>query len=608
MLHSQKADFKRYLMMIISLVVIFVQATFSFAETIPAAEVRNPMVRVCLRRLGITDRMDVTINTPYALLGKDGVQVYFHPGSQFTFMLKDGQLYLYYQGMSLLLGQDAQLLRTRQEEKSGFYLTNFPALYMGDLTLQVVEGAIRPILSIHVEDYLLGVVPYEMSDAFPLEALKAQAIAARTYAMRSQNPNADYDVVDTTNDQVFKGYVEGFANAEQAVRETDGICGFYKGKLAQCYYSASNGGQTELVESVWPAREAFGYYAFGEDPYDVENPLSTVRSFEIPKNKSESSPFALRKLLADTLGEWLQQRGYDPSPESIRIDGVHSVYVDSPAVPQSKLMTMLHMTLSISARSRQNVLIQIVDQDTEEVTLFEAETLQNNPLASEKTAMPSSGFVPVITTVPSATPAPLYGPFERIEEVVSLSLPVFPDAESAFGMDISSNYDNEIWSVAETEDTFRVEARRYGHGVGMSQRGAQWMAGAHGMSYLDILNFYYPGMELMKYPSVPAEYMDIAEPFSATAGPAPSPTPRPTAVPLTVKAAEGEWYAAVTEIDADSSLNLRSEPGLNGKIITRLYKNQRLLVQERCLEEGWVKVRTDVYEGYVMEKFLTNEE
>lgn len=95
--------------------------------------------------------------------------------------------------------------------------------------------------------YCLGVVPYEMSDSFPLEALKAQAVAARTYALRSQNPTQPYDLVDTTNDQVYRGYVPGNDRTERAIRETRGVCGFYRDQLAQCYYSASNGGQTELV-------------------------------------------------------------------------------------------------------------------------------------------------------------------------------------------------------------------------------------------------------------------------------------------------------------------------------------------------------------------------
>ena len=112
----------------------------------------------------------------------------------------------------------------------------------------------------------------------------------------------------------------------------------------------------------------------------------------------------------------------------------------------------------------------------------------------------------------------------------------------------------------------------------------------------------------MQYPendiALPAEEAELA----ATAGPAPSPTPRPTLMPATMEAAGGQWYALVTGIDDDSSLNLRATPELNGEIVMRLYKNQRLLVLERCQEEGWVKVKTDVAEGYVVEKYLTTED
>lgn len=110
------------------------------------------------------------------------------------------------------------------------------------------NGTLVPILSLSVEDYLLGVVPYEMSDSFPLEALKAQAVCARTYALSHLNASRAYDVVDTTNDQVFKGVDSSTKNAARAVQETAGIVGMYNGKLAECFYSASNGGQTELVE------------------------------------------------------------------------------------------------------------------------------------------------------------------------------------------------------------------------------------------------------------------------------------------------------------------------------------------------------------------------
>ena len=57
--------------------------------------------------------------------------------------------------------------------------------------------------------------------------------------------------------------------------------------------------------------------------------------------------------------------------------------------------------------------------------------------------------------------------------------------------------DYELVSVVNEIDTIRIEMRRFGHGVGMSQRGAQWMAAQYGMTYTDILSFYYPGMELV---------------------------------------------------------------------------------------------------------------
>ena len=69
----------------------------------------------------------------------------------------------------------------------------------------------------------------------------------------------------------------------------------------------------------------------------------------------------------------------------------------------------------------------------------------------------------------------------------------------------------------------------------------------------------------------------------------------------------GAWYAEVTGIDDDSTLNLRAAPDASAEVLMRLYKGQRLIVLEECPQEDWVKVRTDAVEGYVMEKFLTQE-
>ena len=601
----KRRSIRRCLALMIALVLPLCAACAQ-EQTLPSAGTRDQTVRVYLSRLNLSDRMDLTLISPYSVTTQQGARLHFQAGSEVAVLLRDGALYLYYEGMSQLAGQSVTLLRDEAEGESGFRLTNYPALYAGDLQIDVVDGKVRPVLSVHVEDYLLGVVPYEMSDSFPLEALKAQAVAARTYALRSQDATQPYDLVDTTNDQVYRGYLPGNDKTEQAIRETRGVCGFYRDQLAQCYYSASNGGQTELVETVWPTDEDFGYYAFGDDPYDVANPDSVVRSFEMKKTygEEETAPYALRSLLATQLFDQLTALGYDPAPESVRVDGVSAVSVSGAASEDNKYMTRLTLTVSISGRTRKNAPAPVVDLNAEEVSLFEV--VEETP-SPTPTAVQTTGFVPVVTVTPSPTPTPVYGPFTPIEEPFTLEMDIFPTAEKALGLDITAHYDNELWSVRETEDAFIIEARRYGHGVGMSQRGAQWMAAEHGKTYQEIIAFYYPGLTLMRYEEQPAQMTQPEMALAATPGPAPSPTPRPTLMPMTLTPQEGQWLATVTEIDDDSSLNLRSTPDLGGEILMRLYKGQQLLVLERCPQEGWVKVRTDVAEGYVVEEYLTAE-
>ena len=591
--------YRRWMLWLLALTFLYAPVSFGTEVDLPAAPQRSQLVRVWLTRLGVQDRMDLELTVPYSAVTADGSQMYFPAGSQIAVLLRQDKLYVYYQNMSLLAGSRLQLLRAEVDdaEPSGWRLANFPALYAGDLTLDIADEKIRPILSIHVEDYLLGVVPYEMSDSFPLEALKAQAVAARTYALRRQNASREYDVVDTTNDQVYKGYLPGNEQTGRAVAETRGVCGFYKGQLAQCYYSASNGGQTELTSTVWPDGENLAYYAFGEDPYDLANPASVVQSFEVMKEYSQQAPYALRKLLARLLKDELVSRGYDPSPESVQVDKVSSLAVDTPDQTGSKRMTQMKLTVQISGRTRQEI-AWVEDENDDEISLQ-----WESPSPS-----PSPSQTPEATATPQPTPQVTYGPFEAIPNSFTLDVAIFPTLEDALGLNISGNYENELWNVVEKADRYIIQARRYGHGVGMSQRGAQWMAGVYQKSYQDILGFYYPGMELKRYPDEARKVTPVEDSLSMTPGPAPTPTPRPTLMPLTQTAQEGQWYAAVTEIADDSSLNLRATPSMNGSIVMRLYKNQRLLVLERCAEDGWVHVCTDSTEGYVMEKYLTKQE
>ena len=606
----QRSHQKRWLAALTALLLLAGLAAPVLADSaeIPSAgQTIDTQVRVLLRRLQITDRIDVSLSSAYGLCTEQGTELYLPGGSQISFQLKGNSIFVYCGALTLNGGVDLNLTRYADPDATeiGFRRVNYPALYQGDLRLKISEGALLPILTLHVEDYLLGVVPYEMSNSFPLEALKAQTVAARTYVLRKRSPDADYDVVDTTNDQVFRGYISGYGNAEKAVEETYGVCGFYKGKLAQCYYAASNGGQTELVESVWPGGGDYGYYAVADDPYDVENPYSVVKSVTLQKSytneEHDIAPYGLRNLLATVLRDELTALGFDPAPASIRVNTVSDVRLSG----EGKRMDTLYLTAQISGRTRQDAAVPAVDSDQEEVSLVldgSAETAAPTPGSS-----PSPEVSAVPSATPSATPAPVYGPFTAIEQPFQLEIAIFPTAEKLLAMSISSNYENELWTLVETDTAYRLEARRFGHGVGMSQRGAEWMAGRYQKTYQEILAFYYPGMSLMRYDFAESALPAAPEALAATPGPAPTPTPRPTLMPVSEQPADGQWIALVTGIDDDSSLNLRSLPDLSGDIVMRLYKNQRLLVLERCEEEGWVKVRTDAAEGYVMESYLTAE-
>ncbi|MDD6879868.1 MAG: SpoIID/LytB domain-containing protein, partial [bacterium] len=162
--------------------------------------------------------------------------------------------------------------------------------YLGDMTFSVSGSNLRVINRLDIEQYLYGVVAYEMSNSWPLEALKAQAICARSYGYKDINPSDSYDIGDTSSDQVYRGYNPSYTNVIQAVDSTAGCVLTYNGKIISTYYTASNGGQTELPGNAWGGgaskNAAYPYLAQHDDPYDDENPDSMEQTVSIPKDPS----------------------------------------------------------------------------------------------------------------------------------------------------------------------------------------------------------------------------------------------------------------------------------------------------------------------------------
>ena len=224
-------------------------------------------------------------------------------------------------------------------------------------------------------------------------------------------------------------------------------------------------------------------------------------------------------------------------------------------------------------------------------------------VSSATTPVPDVDATPAPTATPRPTATPAYSDYVEIGQSFTVTLPIFPTLEQAMGLSISTAK-NELITVVDIGSAFMIESRRYGHGVGMSQRGAQQMAEKYGMSCEDILAFYYPGMSIERYELIRAPLATADMAIMATPAPTPSPTPRPTHMPVSKDdMPKGSYLAAVSNIDDDSSLNLRETPSLSGEVLRRLYKHQELIVLS-VSKDGWSHVKTDVIEGYVRSEYL----
>ncbi len=145
--------------------------------------------------------------------------------------------------------------------------------YRGGLVVKRYKDSDPTVINyLPLEQYLYGVVPYEISPKWHIEAQKAQAVAARNYALTSLNKHKKYgfDVCSTDDCQVYAGYNVESAMSNQAVDLTKGVTLKYNGKLAMTYFHSNSGGRTENSENVWST--AVPYLVAVDDPYSIGQP------------------------------------------------------------------------------------------------------------------------------------------------------------------------------------------------------------------------------------------------------------------------------------------------------------------------------------------------
>ena len=136
---------------------------------------------------------------------------------------------------------------------AGGYISAKGKWYRGILIIQNKNKKLTVINDLDLEDYIRGVVPAEMPPSWELEALKAQAIAARSYALANLGKRAKfgYDLKDTSEDQAYGGASAETERTNKAVQDTQGLVLTYNMKVVPAYYTASAGGKTVNASVVW---------------------------------------------------------------------------------------------------------------------------------------------------------------------------------------------------------------------------------------------------------------------------------------------------------------------------------------------------------------------
>ncbi len=153
--------------------------------------------------------------------------------------------------------------------------------YRGRAELSVADKGILVVNQLPLEEYLVGLINCEISSAWPIDAVKAQAIIARTYAVNRKMARSGlpYHLESSVMDQVYEGSLIEDSRSRRAVLDTTGQVLTFSGAVIQAFYHSSCGGRTEASENVWGA--SLPYLKGVECQYCLTSPTGTVWEYKL---------------------------------------------------------------------------------------------------------------------------------------------------------------------------------------------------------------------------------------------------------------------------------------------------------------------------------------
>jgi stage II sporulation protein D len=192
--------------------------------------------------------------------------------------------------------------------------------YRGALETVPEGGLLNVVNALTVEQYVKGVVPNESPPSWPVEELKAQAVASRSFALTAGRDGNGFDLYNDTRSQVYKGLESEYASSNEAVDQTRGQVVMYGSEIAETLFSACSGGKTESIANVFGT--PIPYLVGVPDPYDGDCPLHEwTLKFTGPEISSMLSSYLNGRLMKVVI----TKTGYSPRIIEAKLYGTGGV-------------------------------------------------------------------------------------------------------------------------------------------------------------------------------------------------------------------------------------------------------------------------------------------
>lgn len=349
------------------------------------------------------------------------------------------------------------------------------------------KGGMLPVNVLPMEEYLYGVVPAEMPSSYNIEALKAQAVAARTYALTKLGCHTGdkYQLCDTIHCQVYQGVSGETEKSIGAVNDTKGEIACYKGNPIEAVFSASSGGFTEDSENVW------------NNPVPYLRGVPEIEEYDCNIWEKEVNLTQLNQLLSsqgEHIGD-VKDIVITKISDGGRIQELRMIGTNGEKVLTKEGIRTFFSPLCGSLPSKMFT-INGQGGNVDMKTTFSVGTInESNKKQESPNHLLSSVASNGIIGLDSDDILSESGEYYRVPEIEDMVSEIKEPIERENFVPAIEGVSNVSISTVNGEGIFHFKGMGNGHGVGMSQKGAQGMAQL-GYTYDKILKHYYQGITL----------------------------------------------------------------------------------------------------------------